>query len=111
MTACASPHGAAQGLCAVIILCVLPARPCAQHPSTGHADLDEYRASRIAICTDDFGELPATAKPTPRRKARAQRESSRVLRRLHHRLWQLDDYFPGKPYLNRGIGGQTTRRC
>jgi len=23
-------------------------------------------------------------------------------------LWRLADYFPGKPYVNRGIGGQTT---
>ena len=23
-------------------------------------------------------------------------------------LWQLAEYFPGKPYVNRGIGGQTT---
>src|SRR5579862_2695150 len=22
--------------------------------------------------------------------------------------WHLDEYFPGKPYVNRGIGGQTT---
>lgn len=23
-------------------------------------------------------------------------------------IWHLDEYFPGKPYINRGIGGQTT---
>ena len=23
-------------------------------------------------------------------------------------IWKLEDSFPGKPYLNRGIGGQTT---
>ena len=23
-------------------------------------------------------------------------------------IWKLDKYFPGKPYVNRGIGGQTT---
>ena len=23
-------------------------------------------------------------------------------------LWKLDEYFPGKPYVNRGISGQTT---
>jgi len=23
-------------------------------------------------------------------------------------IWKLDAYFPGKPYINRGIGGQTT---
>ncbi len=23
-------------------------------------------------------------------------------------IWHLEEYFPGKPYINRGIGGQTT---
>jgi lysophospholipase L1-like esterase len=23
-------------------------------------------------------------------------------------IWHIDEYFPGKPYINRGIGGQTT---
>ena len=23
-------------------------------------------------------------------------------------VWRLENYFPGKPYLNRGISGQTT---
>src|SRR5437660_11771267 len=23
-------------------------------------------------------------------------------------FWRLDQFFPGKPYVNRGIGGQTT---
>src|SRR5436190_1023635 len=23
-------------------------------------------------------------------------------------IWRLEEYFPGKPYVNRGIGGQTT---
>jgi lysophospholipase L1-like esterase len=23
-------------------------------------------------------------------------------------IWKLENYFPGKPYINRGIGGQTT---
>src|SRR2546428_1050780 len=23
-------------------------------------------------------------------------------------IWKLDEYFPGKPYINRGISGQTT---
>src|ERR1700723_200952 len=45
-------------------------------PSTGSPGLDQYRASRIAVFFDDFG--------------------------------QLDESFPGKGYINRGIGGQTT---
>src|SRR5262249_17137038 len=25
-------------------------------------------------------------------------------------IWKLDEYFPGKSYINRGISGQTTQR-
>ena len=42
------------------ILLLLPAlgqHPAASIPSTGFAGLDEYRASRISIYTDDFGQL------------------------------------------------------
>lgn len=78
-------------------------------PSTGFADLDQYRASRIVIYTDDFGELnryreadAALAPPTPK--------ESRVvfLGDSITDYWKLADYFPGKPYINRGIDGQTT---
>ena len=34
-----------------------PLQPAPSIPSTGHPDLDQYRASRIGIYTDDFGQL------------------------------------------------------
>src|SRR6202167_5958060 len=84
-----------------------PARPAV--PSTGYAGLDEYRASRIAIYTDDFGELKryrdadtALAPPT------AKENRVVFLGDSITDYWKLADYFPGKPYLNRGIDGQTT---
>jgi lysophospholipase L1-like esterase len=97
-------------LCAFIILCVLPAlaqRPSI--PSTGHADLDEYRASRIAIYTDDFGELKRYREANAALKPPAPGENRVVfLGDSITDMWRLEDYFPGKPYLNRGIDGQTT---
>jgi hypothetical protein len=84
-----------------------PARPAV--PSTGYAGLDEYRASRIAIYTDDFGELKryrdadtALAPPT------AKENRVVFLGDSITDYWKLPDYFPDKPYLNRGIDGQTT---
>jgi lysophospholipase L1-like esterase len=78
-------------------------------PSTGFASLDQYRASRIAVYTDDFGQLAryreANAKlapPAPNEKRVVFFGDSIT------DLWRLDEYFPGKPYINRGIGGQTT---
>ncbi len=36
------------------------------------------------------------------------RKPSGLHGRLDHAGWKLDESFPGKPYINRGIGGQTT---
>jgi lysophospholipase L1-like esterase len=78
-------------------------------PSTGFPGLDEYRASRIAVFTDDFGQLAryraanAALKPPVRGENRVVFFGDSITD-----MWKLEDYFPGKPYLNRGIGGQTT---
>jgi acyl-CoA thioesterase I len=85
--------------------------PIPSIPATGLPGLDQYRASRIAIYTDDFGELK-----------RYRDDDAAIL--LRHRrtervvflgdsitdYWKLNDYFPGKAYVtfNRGIDGQTT---
>jgi len=78
-------------------------------PSTGKPGLDEYRASRIAIYTDDFGELKryreadaAVAPPLPKENRVVFLGDSIT------DYWKLEDYFPGKPYINRGVDGQTT---
>jgi len=77
--------------------------------STGAPGLDEYRASRIAIYTDDFGEL---------RRYRDDDAARVNAPAAHNRVvfigdsitdyWKLDDYFPSKAYINRGIDGQST---
>src|SRR5580693_9059313 len=78
-------------------------------PTTGFAGLDQYRARRIAVFTDDFGQLAryrdanaALAAPKPG-EDRAVFFGDSITD-----IWHLDEYFPGKPYVNRGIGGQTT---
>ena len=94
---------------ALLALSAVAQQPAPPIPSTGSAGLDEYRASRIAIYTDDFGELKryrdADAAMTPPAAA-----ENRVvfLGDSITDYWKLADYFPGKPYLNRGIDGQTT---
>ena len=86
-----------------------PSQTAPPIPSTGKLGLDEYRASRIAIYTDDFGELKryrdadaALAPPAP--------SENRVvfLGDSITDYWKLQEYFPGKLYVNRGIDGQTT---
>lgn len=78
-------------------------------PSTGYPDLDKYRASRIAIYTDDFGELTRYRETNAALTPPAAGEKRVVfLGDSITDYWKLRDYFPGKPYLNRGIDGQTS---
>jgi acyl-CoA thioesterase I len=78
-------------------------------PSTGFAGLDQYRASRIAIYTDDYGQLAryrdadAAIGPPAVGENRVVFFGDSITD-----IWNLSESFPGKPYLNRGIGGQTT---
>jgi lysophospholipase L1-like esterase len=78
-------------------------------PPTGFPGLDQYRASRIAMFTDDFGQLARYRDANAALKPPAPGESRVVFfGDSITDIWHLDEYFPGKPYINRGIGGQTT---
>ena len=78
-------------------------------PATGFAGLDQYRASRIAVFTDDFGQLARYHEANAVLKAPATGENRVVFfGDSITDIWHLEEYFPGKPYINRGIGGQTT---
>ena len=78
-------------------------------PTTGFAGLDEYRARRIAVFTDDFGQLARYRDANAALKPPAPGENRVVFfGDSITDIWKLEEYFPGKPYLNRGIGGQTT---
>jgi lysophospholipase L1-like esterase len=78
-------------------------------PPTGFPGLDQYRASRIAMYTDDFGQLgryrqaDATLEPPAANEKRVIFFGDSITEG-----WKLGQYFPGKPYVNRGISGQTT---
>jgi acyl-CoA thioesterase I len=102
---------------AALCLCSLSSgafaqKPAAQAPaipSTGFAGLDQYRASRIAVYTDDFGQLKRYREADATLPAPAAGENRVVFYGDSITdIWKLADYFPGKPYVNRGIGGQTT---
>ena len=77
--------------------------------SSAQQSLQRWRESHFAVLKDDFGELAR------------YRDANASLKRPatgHNRvvffgdsitdLWKLDEYFSGKPYVNRGISGQTT---
>ncbi len=84
-------------------------RPAPTIPPSGSAGLDEYRMSRIAIYVDDFGQLARYREANAALAPPAPAESRVVfIGDSITDYWKLPDYFPGKPYVNRGIDGQTT---
>ena len=92
-----------------IALTAFAQQPAPSIPSTGFPGLDRYRASRIAVFTDDYGQLKRYREADAELGAPAPNEKRVVFfGDSITDLWKLADYFPGKPYVNRGIGGQTT---
>ena len=91
-----------------LVLCV-SAFSQAPPGSSAAQRLEEYRQSKAAALRDDFGELSryraanASLKPAAPDEKRVVFFGDSITD-----LWNLAEYFPGKPYLNRGIGGQTT---
>lgn len=84
-------------------------QPAPSIPSTGFPDLDQYRASRTAIYTDDFGQLARYRDADKAVTAPAAGENRVVfLGDSITDYWKLDNYFPRKPYINRGVDGQST---
>jgi lysophospholipase L1-like esterase len=99
------------GIFLLLSLTLLAQQPAAPPtiPSTGFAGLDQYRARRIAVFTDDFGQLARYRDADAALKPAAPGENRVVFfGDSITDIWHLDEYFPGKPYINRGIGGQTT---
>jgi lysophospholipase L1-like esterase len=93
----------------LLSLPVMAQQPAPSIPSTGSPGLDEYRASRIAIYTDDFGQLARYRKDDAALAPPAAGENRVVfLGDSITDYWKLPDYFPDKPYINRGVDGQTT---
>ena len=84
-------------------------KPAPTIPSTGFAGLDQYRASRIAVFADDFGQLTRYRDANAALQMPGPGENRVVFfGDSITDMWHLDQSFPGKPYVNRGIGGQTT---
>ena len=88
-----------------------PVQPSTQQSAQTPAQeaLEKWRDSKAATLRDDFGELAryraanAALKPPVAGESRVVFFGDSITD-----LWHLDEYFPGKPYINRGIGGQTT---
>jgi lysophospholipase L1-like esterase len=93
----------------VTSICLRAQQPAPSIPSTGSPGLDQYRASRIAIYTDDFGQLARYREANAALGLPAAGENRVVfIGDSITDFWKLPDYFPGKTHINRGIDGETT---
>ena len=93
----------------VLATCAIAQQPAPEIPTTGFPGLDHYRASRIAVFTDDYGQLARYREANAKLGSPAAGENRVVFfGDSITDIWKLENYFPGKPYVNRGIGGQTT---
>jgi lysophospholipase L1-like esterase len=102
---CAAPGGAAPKPKSAAY--VVP--PPAGELSAAEKQREDWRRSRVRIYMDDFGELAryrdanaALARPAPG-EGRVVFYGDSITDQ-----WPLAKAFPGKPYVNRGVSGQTT---
>ncbi|HUO25713.1 MAG TPA: SGNH/GDSL hydrolase family protein [Candidatus Aquilonibacter sp.] len=76
---------------------------------TGAQRLNQWRLSRMPVLMDDFGELARYRDADATLPAPMPGENRVVFYGDSITdIWKLDEYFPGKHYINRGISGQTT---
>ena len=77
--------------------------------SVAREHLNKWREKRSALWMNDFGDLQFYRDAD--RALAANPEGQRRVVFLGDSItlaWSLDEFFPGKGYINRGIGGQTT---
>jgi len=83
--------------------------PTPSQEAAAKESLEKYRDSKAATLHNDFGELGRYRDANARLGPPAAGESRVVFfGDSITDMWPLETYFPGKPYVNRGIGGQTT---
>jgi lysophospholipase L1-like esterase len=91
------------------LLTLLAATALSAQQSDKPSAFDEWRKSRVNTYMNDFAELQRyhganaaleSLKPDPNRVVFYGDSITDS--------WKLDEYFPGKPYVNRGISAQTT---
>ena len=80
-----------------------------QSPNPYQSRLAQWQASRAQACMNDFGELAHYRAENTRLHVPAPGENRIVFfgDSITER-WNVPEYFPGKPYINRGISAQTT---
>jgi lysophospholipase L1-like esterase len=98
----------------ILALFLFSAFSIAQQPTAADAvnavkNLEQYREGLIKQWMNDFGNLGRYSEANSKLTAPSATETRVVfMGDSITDIWKLEKYFPGKPYVNRGIGGQTT---
>jgi lysophospholipase L1-like esterase len=90
-------------------LCIYASAQQSDALAKARHQLEEYRQSKMSTWMNDFAELGRYHDANGALAAPAAGESRVVF--MGDSItdgWPIAEYFPGKPYVNRGIGGQTT---
>jgi lysophospholipase L1-like esterase len=88
---------------------VLPLSPTPQDGYNSARSLELYRESNASMLMNDFGQLERYYKADVELGPPAADEERVIFfGDSITDIWPLDDSFPDKHYINRGIGGQTT---
>ncbi len=97
----------------ILALFLLSTFSSAQQPTDDAVNavknLEQYREGLIKLWMNDYGNLGRYREANSKLTAPSASESRVVfMGDSITDIWKFDKYFPGKPYINRGIGGQTT---
>jgi lysophospholipase L1-like esterase len=98
----------------IMVVLALSACAHAQQPTPAQLSratetLEAWRKGRVRVYMDDFGELKRYRAANAKLKPPAAGEKRVVFfGDSITDVWPLATAFPGKPYINRGISGQTT---
>jgi lysophospholipase L1-like esterase len=101
----------ATGLTVVLALsaCAHGQQPTPEQLARATEALESWRKGRTRVYMDDFGELKRYRAANTKMKAPATGEKRVVFfGDSITDMWPIANAFPGKPYVNRGISGQTT---
>jgi len=85
------------------------AQPSSDDAVKAVQNLEQYREGLIKLWMNDFGNLGRYREANAKLPAPSASEDRVVfMGDSITDIWKLEQFFPGKPYINRGIGGQTT---
>ena len=92
-----------------LAISILALTSIAASQTSASSSFNRWRASRTSIYMNDFGELNRYRAANATLSAPAPGENRVVFfGDSITDAWPIAESFPGKPYINRGIGGQTT---